>query len=47
MYENISLIVKQVSSFVWGPVLMIFLLGTGLYFTIRLKRCCDKTYQKL
>ena len=36
MYENINVIIKQISSFVWGPVLMILLLGTGIYFSIRL-----------
>jgi AGCS family alanine or glycine:cation symporter len=37
MYENINLIVREVSSFIWGPVLIIILLGTGIYFTIRLR----------
>lgn len=36
MYDSINIIVKQISSFVWGPVLMILLLGTGIYFSIRL-----------
>lgn len=37
MYENINLIVKQISSAVWGPALITVLLGTGIYFTIRLR----------
>ena len=37
MYDHINLIVQNISSFVWGPILMAFLLGTGIYFTIRLR----------
>ncbi|MFQ5952085.1 MAG: alanine/glycine:cation symporter family protein [Candidatus Omnitrophota bacterium] len=37
MFENLNLIVKQISSFVWGPALVILLLGTGIYFTLRLR----------
>ncbi|MCQ9207584.1 MAG: sodium:alanine symporter family protein [Omnitrophica bacterium] len=37
MYAEISGVVSRVSSYVWGPVLMALLLGTGIYFTIRLR----------
>lgn len=37
MLENINLIVKEISSIVWGPVLIVLLLGTGIYFTFRLR----------
>ena len=37
MPENLSLIVKEISSIVWGPVLIVLLLGTGIYFTFRLR----------
>jgi AGCS family alanine or glycine:cation symporter len=37
MYDNINLLVKEVSSVVWGPLLMVILLGTGMYFTFRLR----------
>jgi len=37
MMENVSLIVEEISSVLWGPVLVVILLGTGLYFTIRLR----------
>ena len=34
---DINLIIKQLSSLVWGPVLIFILLSTGIYFTIRLR----------
>ena len=34
MFEQL---VDQVNSFVWGPVMLILLLGTGFYLTIGLK----------
>lgn len=37
MYENLNLIVKEISSFVWGPILIAILLGAGIYFTIKLR----------
>lgn len=37
MYYEISTAVKQASSLVWGPVLMMLLIGTGVYYTIRLR----------
>ena len=33
---NFSEIIAQFSSFVWGLPLMILLIGTGLYLTLRL-----------
>ncbi len=36
MAENISLIIKQVSSFLWVPILMILLLGTGAVVKLEL-----------
>ncbi|NVL92934.1 MAG: sodium:alanine symporter family protein, partial [Desulfobacterales bacterium] len=33
---DITLIVKQVGDFAWGPIMIVFLVGTGLYLTIRM-----------
>lgn len=35
--ENIQNTLNEISSFVWGPPLLLLLVGTGLYFTLRLK----------
>jgi AGCS family alanine or glycine:cation symporter len=35
--ESINSILSTASSWAWGPVMLILLLGTGLYLTIRLK----------
>lgn len=35
--EVLNALIRQVSSAVWGPVLMCLLIGTGVYFTIRLR----------
>lgn len=37
MFDNLNIIVKQISSFLWGPFLICLLLGAGIYFTVRLK----------
>ena len=37
MYTELMGFVKDVGTFVWGPILMVLLLGTGIYFTVRLK----------
>jgi AGCS family alanine or glycine:cation symporter len=37
MYESLNSVVARISSFVWGPALIVLLLGTGLYFTFRLR----------
>lgn len=34
--EKLQEIVKAMSNFVWGPVMLVFLVGTGIYLTIRL-----------
>ncbi|CAG36025.1 alanine/glycine:cation symporter family protein [Desulfotalea psychrophila] len=34
--ERFTLILEQIDSFVWGPPLLILLVGTGLYLTMRL-----------
>lgn len=34
--ENLMEIFKGISDFIWGPPLLILLVGTGIYFTIRL-----------
>jgi len=36
MYDSINLAVKQISSVIWVPGLMVVLLGIGIYYTIRL-----------
>ncbi len=33
---NLSAILSQVDSFVWGPVMLVFLVGTGAYLSLRL-----------
>ncbi|WP_163144642.1 alanine:cation symporter family protein, partial [Arhodomonas sp. KWT] len=35
--ETLSEMLGSVSDFVWGPVMLILLLGTGLYLTIGLR----------
>lgn len=42
--EIIESLLSQVSSFVWGPVMLVFLLGVGVYLTIMLKAV---TWRKL
>ena len=32
-----GLIIKQVNDFVWGPIMLALLVGTGIFLTIRLK----------
>ncbi|MGI6110471.1 MAG: alanine/glycine:cation symporter family protein, partial [Eubacteriaceae bacterium] len=34
---DISSIIAAVNNFVWGPVMLVFLVGTGVFLTIRLK----------
>ncbi|WP_129599136.1 alanine/glycine:cation symporter family protein [Anaerophilus nitritogenes] len=34
--ENITNVLEQIDSFVWGPPLLILLVGTGIYLTLRL-----------
>lgn len=34
--EKIQEVVSAISDFVWGPVMLVFLVGTGIYLTIRL-----------
>lgn len=34
--EKLQEIIKAVSDFVWGPVMLVFLVGTGIFLTIRL-----------
>ena len=33
---DINNIVSAVNSFVWGPYMLVFLVGTGVYLTVRL-----------
>ncbi|MFA9375227.1 MAG: alanine/glycine:cation symporter family protein [Lachnotalea sp.] len=35
--EKLSSIVNSVDSFVWGPVMLVLLVGTGIFLTVRLK----------
>ena len=37
MMERLNEIVKKVDDFVWGPVMLILLVGTGIFLTIRTK----------
>lgn len=34
---DVGMILKDVNNFVWGPVMLAFLVGTGIFLTIRLK----------
>lgn len=34
--DNLKTIVNAMSNFVWGPVMLVFLVGTGIFLTIRL-----------
>ena len=34
--ENATNVLQQINSFVWGPPLLILLVGTGIYLTLRL-----------
>lgn len=33
--DTLNLIVQQIDSFVWGPVMLVLLVGTGIFLTIR------------
>ena len=35
--ERVNEIVGAIDSFVWGPVMLVLLVGTGIFLTIRLK----------
>ena len=35
--ETFSRILKQVNDFVWGPVMLVLLVGTGIFLTVRLR----------
>ena len=35
--EKLANALSAIDSFVWGPVMLILLVGTGIYLTIRLK----------
>lgn len=37
MFDSINSVVQNISSLVWGPFLMVLLLGTGVYFTVRFR----------
>ena len=34
---DFAAVMSQVNDFVWGPVMLFFLVGTGVFLTIRLK----------
>ena len=34
---NFSNILAAVNNFVWGPVMLVLLVGTGIFLTLRLK----------
>lgn len=34
---DVGMILKDVNNFVWGPIMLAFLVGTGIFLTIRLK----------
>ena len=38
--ETISSILSAVDDFVWGPVMLILLVGTGAFLTIRTRALC-------
>ena len=35
--EELSRIIKVVDDFVWGPVMLVLLVGTGIFLTVRLR----------
>ena len=35
--ENLEEILQVVDDFVWGPVMLVLLVGTGIFLTFRLK----------
>ena len=35
--EQLLEVLNKISSVVWGPAMLILLLGTGLYYTVRLR----------
>lgn len=37
MVDNINEFARTIANFIWGPVLILFLVGTGLYFTFILR----------
>lgn len=34
---DVGMILKDVNNFIWGPIMLAFLVGTGIFLTIRLK----------
>ena len=35
--DKFTEIVSKVNDFVWGPVMLVFLVGTGIFLTLRLR----------
>ena len=35
--DKFTEIVNKVNDFVWGPVMLVFLVGTGIFLTLRLR----------
>ena len=35
--DKFTEIVTKVNDFVWGPVMLVFLVGTGIFLTLRLR----------
>ena len=35
--DKFTEIVNKVNNFVWGPVMLVFLVGTGIFLTLRLR----------
>ena len=44
--ENLEEILKIVDDFVWGPVMLVLLVGTGIFLTFRLKRSEERRVGK-
>ena len=38
--ENLTQVLNAIDSFVWGPVMLVLLVGTGIFLTIRTKALC-------
>ena len=38
--ESLTNVLNAVDDFVWGPVMLVLLVGTGIFLTIRTKALC-------
>ena len=40
LFENLTILLKTMDNFIWGPAMLILLTGTGIFLTFRTKALC-------